>query len=96
MALPDLKVTPEMQKALTDSAKTAGDVGRVVFHKAADMASWMHVVWKKIDSAPLVSPAGTPYMQESSVGPMKPLEDWGPHKKLYFTSERRLKTVVHR
>lgn len=94
--IPDFKVTPEMQKAFAESAKTAGDVGRVVFHRAADVAQWMSAVWKKIDTVPTITPAGGPHTAEASVGPMRPLEDWGPHQKLYYTNERRLKTVTDR
>jgi hypothetical protein len=94
--IPDLKVTPEMQKAFSDSAKTAGDLGRVVFHKATDVASWMSAVWKKIDTTPLVSPAGGPYSSQANVGPMRPLEEWGSKRGMYFTNERRIKTVVDR
>lgn len=94
--IPDLKVTPEMQKAFENSAKTAGDLSRVVFHKAADVASWMSAVWKKVDASPIMSPGGAPYTAEATVGPMRPLEEWGSKHRLYYTNERRIKTVVDR
>lgn len=96
VGLPEMKVTPEMQKAFNDGAKTAGDLSRVVFHKAADVASWMGAVWKKIDTSPTITPCGGPYSGESALGPMRPLEEWGPNHKVFFTNERRMKTVVNR
>lgn len=96
VGLPDMKVTPEMQKAFNDGAKTAGDLSKVVFHKAADVASWMGAVWKKIDTSPTITPCGGPYSGETALGPMRPLEEWGPNHKVFYTNERRMKTVTNR
>lgn len=96
VGLPDMKVTPEMQKAFQDGARTAGDLSRVVFHKAADVASWMGAIWKKVDTSPTITPCGGPYSGETALGPMRPLEEWGPNHKLFYTNERRMKTVTNR
>lgn len=86
------ELSPEIRQAIEKGTVWAQGFCRIATSKAGDMAAWAGTIWRQCNEMPLITPARE--FTAPPVGSMRPIAEPGRERRLYFTSERRLKTVV--
>lgn len=89
------ELSPEIKQAVEKGAIAAQGLSKIAVRRVSDTAAWLGMLWREMNDYPRLSP-GTPLMEPQPLGPMKPLSYSGKEHKLFFTNERRIKTVVGR
>lgn len=87
-----IKIPPTVDEAADFCVQTGNRMGKVATDKAREVSNWLGVFAKQMNSAPTVTPAGSPYETQA---PLK----FGPvrfNNKPWFMPDGRLKTLVQR
>jgi hypothetical protein len=85
------ELSPEVEAAIEQGTKVAQGLSKIAVRRAGDVVAWVGTMWKSLNDYPKMSP-GQDFAPPT--GSMRPIADTGRGRQLYFTSERRLKTVV--
>lgn len=91
---PAAELSPEVKDAMDKGIVVAQGLSKIALRRASDVGAWVGTMWRQCNEVPLMSPATEFAAPTPPLGSMRPLSSAGRERQLYFTSERRLKTVV--
>jgi hypothetical protein len=89
------EMTPQLKQMVKKGTQLAQGASSIAAKRAGDVCVWVSTMWHELNDTPQITPVrefSTPMPSASS---MRPLEA-NQARRLYYTNERRLKTVVGR
>lgn len=91
-----IKLSPETKAALNQGARAATGLSKIAIKRVSDIGAWVGVLWNQMNDARLTpaSPVLGPDISNADMGPIP--EPGRSVSKMYFTNERRIKTVTGR
>jgi hypothetical protein len=92
-----VQLSPEARQALQNGVLAAQGMSRIALKRVTDMVTWVAVLFQNLDGLPRITPATTIAVPQMPMTEMRPINEPGKtEKRLYYTSESRLRTVVGR
>ncbi len=89
------QLSPEVKQAIEKGTVVANGLSKIAVRRAGDVATWVGTMWRQFNEVPVFSPSTEFSPPEPPTSSMRPLsEPVNRDRTLYYTSERRLKTVV--
>lgn len=89
------EMTPQLKEMAQKGGQIAQGVSHIAVKRAGDVMVWVNTMWQELNDTPAITPVREYRAPMPPLHSMRPM-DAGQGNRLYFTNERRLKTVVAR
>lgn len=89
------ELSPQVKEAIQKGTVVAQGFQNIAIKRAGDVAAWVTTMWQQLNDTPKFTPVSEYTTPAPPINAMKPIaEPTSKDRQLYYTSERRLKTVV--
>lgn len=89
------EMTPQLKQMAEKGTQIAQGMSGIAVKRAGDVMVWVNTMWQELNDTPAITPVREYRAPMPPLHSMRPM-DAGQGNRLYFTNERRLKTVVAR